>query len=263
MPGPLRIVVAVKHGIDVALTRPDPSTGAISLANAQRKTSDFDRNAVEEAVRIRERSGATVTAVSVGGAAAREAVRDALAIGADEGVLIAVPDAGATDSRLTARAVSAFLRGTGFDLLLLGEGSTDHFSGTVGPRVAAELSIPSVCHVRRLALEPGAVVADRDLESAVESVRVGLPAVVTVGQEINTPRAPTFLSTLKASKKEIRQVPLTELPGLLPTPAPAVRIERAFQPTVPRKQRVLSGASPDALATELLEALRSEGLPLP
>ncbi len=87
MSEPLRIWVAVKHGIDVGLTRPEPSSGTVPLATAPRKTSDFDKNAVEEAVRIRERLGGKVTALSVGLPAAREALREALAIGADEAIL--------------------------------------------------------------------------------------------------------------------------------------------------------------------------------
>jgi electron transfer flavoprotein beta subunit len=257
----LRIFVGVKHGVDVALTRPDPTSGAVSLEGAPRKTSDFDRNAVEEAVRIRERGGGTVTAISVGAPSAREALRDALAIGADEAVLFTDPASPSLDTRGVARALAATCRTLGgFDLLLLGEGSTDHFAGLVGPRVAAELDVPDLSYVRRLTLEPGGVVAERDLEQEVEVVYAPFPVVVTVGQEINTPRLPTFMANLKASKKTVRQLGPGEvgLPDGALTPVQTTL--RVAVPQVTRKQVTVTGSSPDELAQELLSRLRAEGV---
>lgn len=261
MSEPLRIWVAVKHGIDVGLTRPEPSSGTVPLATAPRKTSDFDKNAVEEAVRIRERLGGKVTALSVGLPAAREALREALAIGADEAVLLTDPAVPSFDTRAVARVLAAAARTLGgFDLLLLGEGSTDHFAGLVGPRVAAELGAPDIAYVRKLTVAPGGVVAERDLEREVEVLRAPFPVVVTVGQEINTPRLPSFMSNLKASKKEIRSLALSDL-GLLPADlAPVVQTERVAVPEVPRKQITLSGPSLEDVAKQLVANLRTEGV---
>jgi electron transfer flavoprotein alpha/beta subunit len=100
MSTPDRWAVAVKHGIDVTLTRPDPAGGRIDLARAPRKTSDFDQNAVEEAVRLREKHGGTVPAVTVGPATFREAIRDALTCGADEGILQTPPEGVVADSKM-------------------------------------------------------------------------------------------------------------------------------------------------------------------
>lgn len=257
-----RWVVAVKHGVDVNLTRADPTSGAIDLDHAPRKTSDFDRNAVEEAVRLREKHGGTVRAISVGPASAKEALRDAMALGADEAILLVPPEGAGADSRLTATALAAFLgtpEGT-FDVALFGEGSTDHFSGSVGPRVAAVLGRPSVCHVRKLAVDGRRLTAFRDLETGVEEIETDLPAVVTVGQEINTPRLPTFMSTLKASKSAIREVPVASLPmpaiqGWRPVLLSSVRI-----PTVPRKLTRVPGSDPASIAAALVGLLHGEGV---
>jgi electron transfer flavoprotein beta subunit len=258
----LRIGVAVKHGIDVGLVKADPSTGTVDLSSAPRKTSDFDKNAVEEAVRIRERRGkGQVTAISVGAPAARESLREALAIGADEAILVSDPALPQPDTRAVARALAAVYRKVGgFDLFLFGEGSTDHFSGLVGPRVAGELGIPSLSHVRRLQVQDGEIEVERDLEEEVEVLRARGPVVVTVGQEINTPRLPTFMANLKASKKEIRQWTLTDL-GLSGTVLQShLRTDRVAVPQVPRKRQVLSGSSPEEVAQRLLSVLRSEGV---
>jgi electron transfer flavoprotein beta subunit len=257
-----RWVVAVKHGIDVNLTRPDPTTGRFDLLRAPRKTSDFDKNAVEEAIRLREKHGGTVQAITVGPPTAREAVRDALALGADEGVMLEVPEDVGLDSRSVAASLAAYFRTPAgrFDLALFGEGSTDHFSGTVGPRVAAELGFPSLSHVRQLIVEGEHVRVLRDLETAVEELESGFPAVVTVGQEINSPRMPTFLSTLKASKKEIRGIPVSALgldPAVWERP---VTTQEASTPNIPRKRIRVAGADPEAIARELVAILHEEGV---
>jgi len=257
----LRIWVAVKHGIDVNLTRADRASGLGRLETAPRKTSDFDKNAVEEAVRIRDKHGGTVTAISVGGPAAREALREAVAIGADEAVLVTAEEWTQWDTRAVARLLAASSRTLGgFDLFLLGEGSTDHFAGLVGPRLAGELGCADVAYARRLAVEADGVLAEKDLEKEVEVVRARFPVVVSVGQEINTPRLPTFLANLKASKKEIRVVAPLELGVAADTLTPSVVVERVAVPEIPRKLVTISGASPDEVAVRLRDALRAEGV---
>lgn len=257
----LRIWVAVKHGIDVNLTRADRASGLVRIDTAPRKTSDFDKNAVEEAVRVREKHGGTVTAISVGGPAAREALREAVAIGADEAVLVTSDRWAEWDTRAVSRLLAAASRKLGgFDLFLLGEGSTDHFAGLVGPRLAAELGDADVAYARRLSIEADGIVAEKDLEKEVEVVRARFPVVVSVGQEINTPRLPTFMANLKASKKEIRAVSPEQIDTLADSLAPSVVVERVAVPEIPRRQVTISGASPDEVATRLRDALRAEGL---
>jgi electron transfer flavoprotein beta subunit len=257
----LRIWVAVKHGIDVNLTRADRATGLVRVESAPRKTSDFDKNAVEEAVRIREKHGGVVTAISVGGPAAREALREAVAIGADEAMLVTTEAWAQWDTRAVARLLAAASRKLGgFDLFLLGEGSTDHFAGLVGPRLAGELGCASAGYARRLTVEPDGVLVERDLEKEVEVVRAKYPVVVTVGQEINTPRLPTFMANLKASKKEVRVVPPADLGIGGEDLAPTVVVERVAVPEIPRKLVTVSGASPDELASRLRDALLGEGV---
>ena len=249
----------MKHGIDVNLTRADPFSGTVAVDRAPHKTSDFDRNAVEEAVRIREKVGGKVTAISVGPLASREALRDALALGADEAVLLTDPAWTQLDTRQVAKALAAFGRSSpDFDLWFFGEGSTDHFSGSLGPRVAAELGLPSISYVRKLTLEDAGILADRELERELEQVRAPYPLVVTVGQEINQPRVPGFMATLKASKKEIRQVAPVELGESATDLAPSVRLEKAFVPEVKRRQVSVTGADAAAQAANLLEALRKD-----
>ena len=257
----LRIWVAVKHGIDVGLARADRATGLVRVDSAPRKTSDFDKNAIEEAVRVREHHGGVVTAVSVGGPAAREALREAVAIGADEAILVTDEHWAEWDTRAVARLLTAATRKLGgFDLFLLGEGSTDHFAGLVGPRIAGELKCGDIAYARRLTIVPDGVVVERDLEKEVEVVHARYPVVVSVGQEINTPRLPTFMANLKASKKEVRVTGPSDLDVPADSLAPVVVIERVAVPEIPRKQQAITGANPDELAAHLRDALKEEGV---
>lgn len=259
---PLRWAVALKHGVDVNLTRADPTTGRIDVRQAPRRVSDFDRNAAEEAIRLRETLGGTVTAVSVGPTPSREALREALAMGADEAVLLELDAEVPSDSGLVAAGLAAFFRSpTGrFDLALFGDGSTDHFSGTVGPRVAALLGLPSLTNARRVEVEGGAVRAVCDRDRSVEELEAGLPAVVTVGQEINTPRSPNFLARAKASQREIRTVPIASLGLSGPAAVPAVVLREASVPRIPRKKIPVSGDTPSEISERLLTYLRQEGI---
>jgi electron transfer flavoprotein beta subunit len=257
----LRIWTAVKHGLDVNLTRADRTTGLVRVESAPRKTSDFDKNAVEEAVRVRERLGGVVTAISVGGPAAREALREAIAIGADEAILVTADRWAEWDTRAVARLLAAATRKLGgFDLFLLGEGSTDHFAGLVGPRLAGELRCAGIAYARRLTAAAEGVVVEKDLEKEVEVVRAAYPVVVSVGQEINTPRIPTFMANLKASKKEVRVLGPPDLDVPAEALAPVVVVERVAVPEIPRKQQTIAGTTPDEIAARLRDALRGEGV---
>lgn len=252
----------MKHGVDVNLTRADAASGQIDLRRAPRKTSDFDKNAVEEAIRLREKHGGSVTALTVGTTSAREALRDALSLGADDAVLLAVPEESIVDSGVTVRALSAYFQtpAGAFDLAIFGEGSTDHFSGTVGPGVAAALGLPSLCHVRQIQVDGDRLRVRRDIELGVEELETGFPAVATVGQEINSPRLPTFLTTLKASKTEIREVAVASLSPPSDPREGSVLIRDAHVPRMPRKGLRVAGGDPEAIARELLKLLHGEGI---
>ncbi|EQD73160.1 electron transfer flavoprotein beta-subunit [mine drainage metagenome] len=125
--------------------------------------------------------------------------------------------------------------------------------------MAAELGVADVAYVRKLTIEDGGVVAEKDLERELEIVRAPFPVVLTVGQEINTPRLPTFMATLKASKKEIREMALAEIGLDLSALGAACRIDRVAVPEVPRKLVPISGSTPEEVARALVNALRSEG----
>lgn len=225
---------------------------------------DMDRNALEEAIRIKEKlDGTQVIALALGGAKLKETVKAALAIGADEAVLLTDPLFANSDSAATAIALGkAIEKIGGYDLILAGEGSTDNFSSQVGPRLAEILNIPQVTYVRKLEIQGKKLRAIRNMEESFEVVEVDMPAVVTVANEINQPRLALLKDILKAGKKPVKDWKVADL-GLS---ADQVGLKGSIRevvsnlaPEQARKQVVFEGEVKDVVEN-LFNALSKEGV---
>jgi electron transfer flavoprotein beta subunit len=261
------VVVLVKLALDTGQLR--VSEGKVDVESTPLKVSDIDRNAVEEAVRVRERVGGLVHVVSIlkyGPAQRRlqEAeglLREVLAMGADDAYLVADEALISSDQLATAKVIASVIRRLGkYDLVIAGEATVDGYTGQVGPRVAAELGIPVVTYVRELRVEGGRVVAKRDLEDAMQTVEAPLPALVTVTREINTPRIPTLLQIRAAMRKPISKLTLADL-GL--TLKPTIKVESVMPMQVKRRGVVIREGTVDEKADRLVQALIQEGLLTP
>lgn len=200
----VHIVVCLKRTVDVTQLRADAQTRKPILRDTPYRISDFDENALEEAVRLKEKHGGKVTALTAGPPEAREIMRKALAMGADEAYVVGDKALAEADPLVTARALVGALRKLGgWQLVLCGEGSVDAYNAQVGPRVAEGLGIPQLTYVSKVELRDGRVVGERSLEDTVEVVEATLPALLSVTMEINQPRLPTLLQIMGASKKPL------------------------------------------------------------
>ena len=205
------IIVCAKYAWDVAEIKIDPS-GKPVLEGVPRRISDIDKNAMEAAVNLKEKHGGTIKALCFGPASAKDGLKELLAMGADEAYVVEDPSGGMLDTAATVEALAAAIQKMGsFDLILCGEATTDGYTGQVGPRLAGKLGIPQVTYARSLSLEDGSVVAERDLEDAYITVKVSMPALVSVTREINVPRIPSLMAILKASKKPMTTWKLEDL----------------------------------------------------
>ena len=167
---------------------------------------EMDKNALEEAVKIKEKSGGTVSVLSIGSLKLRDTIKEALAAGADQAFLMIDPGYDNLDSGPKVALLAAAIRKIGkFDLILLGEGSADNYSGQTGPRLAQLLGLPLLSYVKQLEPGSGTIKAVRNMEQYMETVEASLPAVITVTSGINQPRIPSLMQILRASKK-----PMTE-----------------------------------------------------
>ena len=253
----MNVLVCVKHAVDESELKADES-GKPKFQNAQMKMSTFDRNAVEEAVRIREAKGGSTAVMTLGVADARKTLREALAMGIDRGYIItANPDDhdALTTSYFLARAIGKI---GGFDLVICAEGASDTYHGQVGSMIAAWSSLPHLAYARRIELKDGLVVCEETFEDRIEVARARLPAVVSVVSEINEARYPTLLQIMQASKKPIDEIALDSLANTV-MPKRAVEIHEVKGQAMTRKGIIFEG-SPEESAGKLVDALRKEGV---
>ncbi|MEM4700060.1 MAG: electron transfer flavoprotein subunit beta/FixA family protein [Candidatus Nezhaarchaeales archaeon] len=259
-----RACVCVKYSLDVGEIKVDPSTRRPITVGVKRKTSDFDKNAIEEAVRLKERQGWRVTAITYGPDEAKSALREALAMGADEAVLVTDPGYGQSDALVTSLFLAEAIKKEGpFDLILLGEVSIDGYTYQMGPRLAGLLGLPQITHVRRLEVRDGEVVAERDLEEGYEVVAARMPAVVTVTKEINEPRYPKLMDIMRASKKPIKVLTAADLgipEGRRGAAGAGIEVLSVLAPEMRRKGVLIKGKEAGEAAAELLELLAKEGV---
>ena len=205
----MELIVCLKQVPDLQQIRIKKDTREAVTEGVPFVIGDMDRNALEEAVKIKEKSGGNVTVLSIGSLKLRDTIKEALAAGADRAFIMVDPQYDGLDSGSKAALLAGAIRKIGqFDLVLLGEGSADNYSGQTGPRLAELLGLPLLSYVKQLDVGAGTVRAVRNLEQHLETVESGLPAVITVSSGINQPRIPSLMQILRASKK-----PVTEFKG--------------------------------------------------
>jgi len=259
----MRIVVCLKQIPDLQQIRIKRDTREPVLEGVPLLFGDMDKNALEEAVRIVEKGGGKVTALALGSPKLRDTIKEALAMGADEAVLLIDPAFQGSDSRSTAQALArAIEKIAEYDLVLLGEGSTDNYSGQVPSRMAEMLNLPSITYVRELEIEGDKVRAVRDMEESFEVVESRLPALVSVASEINEPRLPSLIQILKAAKKPLQEWTSEDL-GLsaheVRKEASSLEIISNLAPEQERKNITLEGGI-DEVVEQLTNALTREGV---
>jgi electron transfer flavoprotein beta subunit len=200
------IIVCLKQNVDMKQVRIKKETREPVLEGLPFLFGDMDRNALEEAVRMKEKAGGKVIALSVGTAKLKETIKDALAGGADEAVILIDSLFTNLDSRMTAKILAKAIQKIGkYDLIMLGEGSTDNYSGQTGPRLAEILDLPAITYVRQLEYTDNKIKATRNMEECFELIEAKLPLLVTATSGINEPRIPSLMQILKASKKPLQE----------------------------------------------------------
>lgn len=178
------------------------------------RMNEYDEYAVEQAIQVKEQLGgqADITALSVGPARVTEAIKKALAMGADRGVHIHDEDSWQRDPWQIASLIAGLARDKGFDLIFTGMQSQDRSSAQVGPLVAELLGFACVTTVIGFALSGDQVTAHRELEGGLKAVvRFKLPGVVTCQLGLNTPRYPTLPNIMRAKQKELLALPAADL----------------------------------------------------
>lgn len=208
------IIACFKWVIDEAYIKSGPEDG-LDLKWVDYKLSDYDKNAIEEAVRLTEQYGGNATVLTVGTPEDTKGVKDALARGPGQAIFVNDPAFARLEPSQTADILAQVIKqNLKYDLIICGEGSSDLYAQQVGPRLAELLGIPAIGYVTKVILENGSITAERKMEDGIEVVTSSLPALITVSPEINTPRIPGLKDTLAASRKPVTEVTADQLHSL-------------------------------------------------
>lgn len=206
----MNIIVCAKQVVDVAEIKVDPASKKPILAGIPQKISDMDKNALEEAIKIKEKHAGKITVVTVGSPDAKERMKELLAMGADEGVLIAQPLQ--ADYHVIAQLLAGAIKKIGsYDIILCGEASIDMFSGQIGPRIAGLLNIPQITYAQQMTVEPSKVISERNLGEKSVTMESSFPVLLTVTKESNQPRLPSLMAILASSSKPIHDWQATDV----------------------------------------------------
>jgi electron transfer flavoprotein beta subunit len=259
----MHIVVCMKQVIDLQQLRIRPETREPVLDGLPVLFGSFEKHALEAAVRMKEADPSIkVTALAAGTLKLTDTVKEALAMGADEAVLLIDDAFAGADAGGSARLLAAAIEKLGnVDLVLLGEGSDDEYSGQIPSRLAELLGAPQATYVRELELlSGGRVRAVQDFEEELEVVEAGLPAVVSVTSELNEPRLPPLTAILKAAGKPVQRWSAADL-GVtadeVGAGASQVEVLSNLAPAQSRKGVIYEDVEEGV--AELVKALRREG----
>jgi electron transfer flavoprotein beta subunit len=257
----LKIVVCVKQTPDTAATV-TVEDGEVSWGDAPIVLNPWDEYAVEEALQMKEEHGGEVTAISLGPEDAQEALKQALAMGCENGILISDQALSGVDTLVVSQVLAAAVEKVGeVDLVLFGRASVDSDTGVTSAQVARRLGWPSltlVSSVEDLDPDGGNIEVERMLEEGRQLVKSPLPAVMSVVKEINEPRYPSFMGIRKASRAEIPVWSLADL-GVEQLAEAAVTWPEIFAPPkVETECEFIEGESPEEIATKLAERLIEE-----
>jgi len=254
----VKVAVLVKRVPDTACVFTVAGDGkSVEMDRPQYVMSPYDEHAVEEAMKLKEAHGAEVVVVSAGPAETKETIRSALAMGADSAVLATGDGVEDLTPRGTAHVLAAVLKDLAADVVLAGKQAVDNDASQVPERTAELLGLPHVSSVVRLELGDGRATAVREIEGGHQTLETPLPAVFTAQKGLNEPRYPTLPNIMKAKKKEIREVALSDLGLSDDVLAPGLVVEAMALPRQDRLGKILEG-DPAQQAQELVRALREE-----
>jgi electron transfer flavoprotein beta subunit len=256
----MHFVVCIKQVPDTHDVKINPETNTLMREGVEAIINPFDMYAIEEALRLRDKLGGTVTALTMGPPQAEAALREAISMGANQGILVSDRAFAGSDTWATSYTLSQALKKIGdYSVILFGKQASDGDTAQVGPGVATHLDLPQITYVRKVEeIDENHIVAERLLESGYEAIESPLPCVLTVVKEINEPRLPSLKGKMAARKAEIVTWGAADIEaeadklGLDGSPTKVVKI---FTPD-PREGGEMLEGDPNEIAKQLAEKLK-------
>ena len=257
----MNLVVLVKQVPETTDVRIDRNTNTLIREGVSSIVNPFDMYAVEQALRIRDEHGGRVTCISMGPPQAEAALRETLALGVDEAVLLSDKAFAGADTFATSYTLAkAILKLGEFDLIVCGKQAIDGDTAQVGPGVAEHLDIPHVTYVSRVEeVSNRHIHVRRMTEEGYDLIFSSLPALITVVKEIGEPRMPSIKGTLRARKASIAIWTAKDLEadeGMLGLTGSPTQVVRIFSPEARPGGEIIEGDSATEKAKNLLARLK-------
>ena len=231
-------------------------------ANVSPVISTFDENAVEEAIALKEEHGGKVTVITVGSEDCKDSLKKCLAMGCDDAILLNDSCFENSDAFGIARILAATIKKVGeFDIILCARLSSDWGFGTTGLALAEALGLPSVGQLQKITVEGTELVCERALEDGVEVVKVKTPCLLTVSNEINTPRLPSVKGILMASRKQLPIWKITDIDideSKIGNSANTLELTKLYKPVFTGNCEFIEDESLEEAAKKLAMRLRED-----
>nr|WP_300095851.1 electron transfer flavoprotein subunit beta/FixA family protein [Sedimentibacter sp.] len=257
----MNILVCIKQVPETNKVEVDPVTGVLKRNGVDSKMNPYDLYAIETALRVKEKTGGTITVITMGPPQAAGVIREAFAMGADEGVLISDRKFGGADVLATSYTLAQGIKKTGdFELILCGKQTTDGDTAQVGPEVSEWLNIPSVSNVCKIIdIEEKFISVEMDMTDDIEIAKVEYPCLLAVDKDIFMPRLPSYRRKINTKDKEITVMSIDDMEdkdekhyGLNGSPT---QVQRIFPPSVNAHREMWAGSNSE-LTTQLLNKLK-------
>jgi electron transfer flavoprotein beta subunit len=257
----LYIIVCIKQVPETTEVEIDPETRTLVREGVPSEINLLDLHAIEESLRIREKFGGKVIVMSMGPPQAEEAIRDALAMGCDDGILINDKAFAGSDTLATWYTLALGIKKIGhYDLVICGMKTTDGDTGQVGPGLAQGLGIAHIAYVNKIEeISKSLIVVNKMVEDGTEVIKCPLPCLLTVLKGINEPRLPSLKMKIKARKSAIKTWGPKELEGELSRyglDGSPTQVVEVFNPEPPEKGEMISG-TPQVQAEKLVDKLKN------
>ena len=257
----MKIVVCIKQVPDTSEIKLDPVTGTLIREGIPSIINPDDKAGIEAALRMKEKTGATVCAITMGPPQADKALREALAMGVDEAILVTDRKFGGADTWATSFTLAAAIRKLDYDLIITGRQAIDGDTAQVGPQIAEHLNLPSVSYVEDIQVHDDALIVKRQYEDRYHMIKVHFPCLITVLSELNEPRYMTPGGVFDAYREknvtvwtlEDLDVDRTQI-GLKGSPT---KVYKSFAKQLKPAGTVVT-LDPDEAASYLVEKLREK-----
>jgi electron transfer flavoprotein alpha/beta subunit len=255
----MRIIVCIKQVPDTAEVKINPETGTLIREGVPSIINPFDMNAIEAGLQIRERAGGKMTVITMGPPQAESALRDAIAMGADEALLLSDRAFAGSDTWATSFTISKAIEKVGADIIICGKQAIDGDTAQVGPETAEFLNIPHIAYIRKIEeVSSNSIRVQRMMDEGYDVVESSFPVLLTVVKELNEPRMPSLKGKMTAKKAVIQKWGSADILaneddlGLKGSPT---QVKNIFTPEARSERKMLEG-TPEEQVNALLQELR-------